>query len=181
MKKRRFPRTSRSKCRGVTPDKENAPSAISAAVRRAMQAVASENTSPETLLRRALHKSGLRYRLHSRPENDLRCNADVVFRAARVCVFVDGCFWHGCPLHFLLPKTHSAWWEEKIQDNRRRDVRQRDTLEHRGWAVIRFWEHEVRGNLGHCVRIVRQTVARRVAGTGDALSTRRPRISRGTS
>jgi DNA mismatch endonuclease (patch repair protein) len=147
----------------MTSIRNRAPCASSTAVRRAMQAVASENTSPETLLRRALHKSGSRYRVHARPETDLRCRADIVFRSARVCVFVDGCFWHGCPLHFLLPKTHSAWWEEKIQDNRARDERQQEKLRGKGWVVIRFWEHEVRTSLRRCVRVVQQAVALRVA------------------
>ena len=153
----------------MTSIRKRAPSASSRAVRRAMQAVASENTSPETLLRCALHTSGLRYRLHARPEHDLRCNADIVFRAAKVCVFVDGCFWHGCPLHFLLPKTHSAWWEEKIQDNRARDERQQQLLEERGWVVVRLWEHEVRTDLSRCVRVVRKAVAPRIAGGHDGL------------
>ena len=97
-----------------------------------MQAVASQNTNPETVLRKALYKSGLRYRLHARPEKDIRCKADIVFRTARVCVFVDGCFWHGCPLHFLSPKTHSDWWDEKNQDNRTRDERQQQQLRREG-------------------------------------------------
>jgi DNA mismatch endonuclease (patch repair protein) len=74
-------------------------------------------------------------------------------------VFVDGCFWHGCPLHFLSPKTHSSWWEEKIQDNRARDERQQRQLEERGWVVVRLWEHEVRADLNRCVRVVGNAVA----------------------
>jgi DNA mismatch endonuclease (patch repair protein) len=77
-------------------------------------------------------------------------------------VFVDGCFWHGCPLHFLSPKKHSGWWEEKIQDNRERDERQQRQLEERGWVVVRLWEHEVRADLSRCVRIVGNAVATRV-------------------
>lgn len=162
----------------MTSIRKRAPSASSIAVRRAMQAVASQNTSPEMLLRRAIHKVGLRYQLHSRPEKNLRCSADIIFRAAKVCVFVDGCFWHGCPVHFQLPKTHSAWWGEKIEDNRARDVRQREELKRMGWVVIGFWEHEVRDDLSRCVRIVRQAVSRRIAGTHGPSSRADGRSSR---
>ena len=147
----------------MTSIRKRAPSASSTAVRRAMQAVASEDTEPETTLRRALHRSGLRYRLHARPEVDIRCNADLVFRASKVCIFVDGCFWHGCPLHFLLPKTNSDWWYEKICDNRARDERQRRQLEEKGWKVIRLWEHEVRVGLRECVQVVRRAIGSRRA------------------
>jgi DNA mismatch endonuclease (patch repair protein) len=93
-----------------------------------------------------------------------------------VCLFVDGCFWHGCALHFLLPKTHSAWWREKIEDNRARDERQQRQLEERGWVVVRLWEHEVRANLRRCVRVVRKLVAMAgAAPTGTPAVTNLPR------
>lgn len=100
------------------------------------------DTLPELALRRALYARGLRYRVDVAPLPGLRRRADVVFSAARVAVFVDGCFWHSCPLHGTSPKANAAWWAVKLVDNVRRD---RDTdarLVEQGWVVIRVWEHE---------------------------------------
>lgn len=108
-----------------------------------MQANVGRETTPEATLRRALFAQGLRYRRDVRPETDLRCAADVVFRSARMCVFVDGCFWHGCPTHFHAPLANRAWWIEKIEATRERDRRQTNELERRGWRVLRVWEHEI--------------------------------------
>lgn len=72
----------------------------------------------------------------------MRRRADVVFGPARVAVFVDGCFWHGCPSHASWPKNNADFWREKIETNQRRD---RDTdrrLAEAGWVVVRVWEHE---------------------------------------
>src|SRR6185295_4680784 len=80
-----------------------APSASSQAVRAVMQGNRRANTRPEMALRSALHRRGVRFRLHAIPEGELRCRADVVIRSARVAVFVDGCFWHGCPEHGTKP------------------------------------------------------------------------------
>lgn len=111
-----------------------------------MQSVGSADTSAELLLRRALHASGLRYGKETRPELSVRCKADVVFPGQKVCIFVDGCFWHGCPLHFRVPKTNAPWWEEKIAGNVERDRRQTKIFQERGWTVVRIWEHEVRSD-----------------------------------
>lgn len=126
--------------------RSRAPKASSPAVRKVMQSVRSEDTSAELLLRRALHAVGLRYRKETRPEPDLRCKGDVVFYRQKVCIFADGCFWHGCPIHFRAPKTNTRWWEEKIADNANRDLRQTEVLQARGWKIIRLWEHEVNSN-----------------------------------
>ncbi len=99
------------------------------------------DTAPEVALRSALHRSGLRYRVDF-PLPGLRRRADIAFPAARVAVFVDGCFWHGCPEHGSWPKENAPWWREKIEANRRRD---RDTdarLRDAGWLPLRVWEHE---------------------------------------
>ena len=99
------------------------------------------DTRPELALRSAVHALGLRYRVNVRPVPGLRCTADLVFTRAKVSVFLDGCFWHGCPTHGTWPKTNSDWWREKIEANRSRD---RDTdrkLRVAGWKVLRFWEH----------------------------------------
>src|SRR5947209_4148267 len=102
----------------------------------------SRDTSPEIALRRLLHSRGLRFRKHCRPIADVRCLADVVFPRQRVAVFVDGCFWHGCPDHFKMPRTNRAYWEAKISRNQKRDLRNRAILNEAGWLVLAFWEHE---------------------------------------
>jgi DNA mismatch endonuclease, patch repair protein len=72
----------------------------------------------------------------------LHVTADVVFRRARVAVFVDGCFWHVCPLHGTMPKSNRAWWADKLQANVERDRRTDVALAEHGWRVLRIWEHE---------------------------------------
>ena len=120
-----------------------APAASSATVRRVMQANVGCETAPEIRLRSALHRLGLRFRKDANVVEGLKCKADVVFNRERVCVFVDGCFWHGCPIHFKVPQSNSAWWEEKIEDNVRRGQRQTDRLTAKGWTVVRVWEHNI--------------------------------------
>src|SRR5688500_16985421 len=124
-----------------------------------MQANVGRITAPERLLRSALKAAGLRFKSDVRPERHMRCTADIVFPDAKVCVFIDGCFWHGCAKHFEVPKTNSPWWTEKISANRERDSRQARLLRKRGWRVIRVWEHQV----------VPRAVARIVARVGRSL------------
>lgn len=93
-------------------------------------------------MRSALHRRGLRFRVHRRPEPDLRVTADVMFGPARTLVFVDGCFWHRCPLHSTAPKANGDWWRAKLDANVERDRRADAELRSRGWTVIRVWEHE---------------------------------------
>lgn len=107
-----------------------------------MQAIRSRDTKPELLVRRLLHAQGLRYRVAARPVPDLRRTADIVFRPAKLAVFIDGCYWHGCPEHYVPPKTNAGYWSGKVLRNVTRD---RDTdrrLRDAGWTVLRFWEHE---------------------------------------
>lgn len=120
-----------------------APLASSPIVRRVMQANRSFDTALEALLRSELHRLGLRFRKHTNVDPAVKCKADIIFRRLRVCVFVDGCYWHGCPKHFQSPKINREWWTEKIADNRKRDRRKTAALRKRGWAVIRIWEHEL--------------------------------------
>jgi DNA mismatch endonuclease (patch repair protein) len=108
-----------------------------------MQAQPSRDTGPELALRRAVHALGLRYRVHQRPLPELRRQADLVFRPARVAVFVDGCFWHGCNQHGRREHRVNGWyWPEKIERNRRRDADTDAHLAAAGWTVVRVWEHE---------------------------------------
>jgi DNA (cytosine-5)-methyltransferase 1 len=129
--------------RRIRPAKEApAPPPTDASTRRRMRRQRKRDTRPETFLRKALRDRGLRYRVNTKPVPDLRRTADVVFPASMVAVFVDGCFWHGCPEHARETKSHTKWWAEKIAANKRRDAETTALLEASGWVVIRVWEHE---------------------------------------
>jgi DNA mismatch endonuclease (patch repair protein) len=99
-------------------------------------------TRPEAQLRSVLHRAGLRFRKNVRPTKSIKCRPDIVFPRDRVAVFVDGCFWHGCPEHFHAPRTNTRYWGAKIARNMARDRRNDDELSRAGWEVIRIWEHE---------------------------------------
>ncbi|MEV6181215.1 very short patch repair endonuclease [Streptomyces sp. NPDC052015] len=115
--------------------------ASSAARRRNMQAIRSRDTKPERLVRRLVHAHGLRYRVAARPLPGLRRTADIVFRPAKVAVFIDGCYWHGCPDHYVSPRTNPAYWSDKVARNVARDRDTDQQLRDAGWLVLRFWEH----------------------------------------
>jgi len=114
----------------------------SASTRQRMQRQTRRDTQPEMRLRSALARKGFRFRKHVRAIPALRREADVVFRSRRVAIFVDGCFWHGCPNHARSSKANSEWWAAKIERNRARDRQTDEILEEAGWTVIRVWEHE---------------------------------------
>lgn len=116
--------------------------ASSPAVRAVMRANRSRDTEPELALRRELYGRGLRYRVAVRPLPRLRRTADVVFTADRVAIFVDGCFWHGCPEHHRPATKNSGFWLQKIDANQHRDLDTSIRLREAGWTVIRVWEHE---------------------------------------
>ena len=119
------------------------PPASDPATRRAMQGNRRADTLPEIRLRQALHGSGLRFRKDFVVRaGDARAKADIVFTRQRVAVFVDGCFWHGCPTHCRIPTRNRPYWEAKIGRNRERDERISAALMASGWAVVRIWEHE---------------------------------------
>jgi DNA mismatch endonuclease (patch repair protein) len=107
-----------------------------------MAKVATRDTRPELELRRGLHARGLRYRVDARPEAALRGRADILFPGPRVAVYVDGCFWHSCPDHGVLPKGNREWWRAKLEATVERDRASEDALAARGWTVVRVWEHE---------------------------------------
>ncbi|MGQ0618194.1 MAG: very short patch repair endonuclease [Acidimicrobiia bacterium] len=108
-----------------------------------MSAQRSRDTAPELALRRVLHAKGMRYRVHATPLPGLRRKADIVFPRARVAVFVDGCFWHGCSEHGRRRHDVNSWyWPEKITRNQRRDADSDAQLTEAGWTVVRVWEHE---------------------------------------
>ncbi|GAA1283396.1 hypothetical protein GCM10009634_30220 [Saccharothrix xinjiangensis] len=111
-------------------------------VRARMSKQRSRDTEIEVALRRELHRLGLRYRVHRRPVRAVRREADVVFGPAKVAVFVDGCFWHGCPEHGTWPKRNGEFWRAKIEGNRARDANTDRVLDEAGWLAVRVWEHE---------------------------------------
>ncbi|RBY76304.1 very short patch repair endonuclease [Blastococcus sp. TF02-09] len=104
-----------------------------------MQRMPRRDTKPEVALRRDLHARGLRFR---KGYGGLPGRPDVAFTRVRLAVFVDGCFWHRCPIHATAPKNNAAWWAAKLDANVSRDRRQDQQLRDAGWTVIRVWEHE---------------------------------------
>jgi len=119
-----------------------APAASSAVVRKRMQRTPQRDTPEELAIRSILHRSGLRFRVHASAVPGLRSRPDIVFGRTRVAVFIDGCFWHGCPKHGTWPKANAEWWKNKIEANRARDRRTTTVLRRSGWMVLRLWTHE---------------------------------------
>jgi DNA mismatch endonuclease (patch repair protein) len=115
-----------------------------------MSRIRGRNTKPEIALRAVLWSLGVRYRLHY----PIAGRPDVVFPRERVAVFVDGCFWHGCPEHSVKPKTNSAFWRDKLGKNVERDRRNEIELTEIGWVFVRFWEHEVVRSPKECAAVV---------------------------
>lgn len=107
-----------------------------------MARVRQKGTRAELNLRKALHAQGLRYRLHVPLLAKPRRIADIVFPATKIAVFVDGCFWHGCPEHASWPKSNADFWRQKIETNRSRDADTDQRLQALGWVSVRIWEHE---------------------------------------
>lgn len=108
-----------------------------------MEANRRTDTGPELALRSALHARGLRFRTDFmvRTAAGARAKVDIIFTRPRVAVFVDGCFWHGCPDHGLTPKANADYWTPKLARNRERDERVTAALQADGWTVLRIWEH----------------------------------------
>lgn len=136
-----------------------------AARSRLMGRVRHSGTAPELALRRALWAAGLHYRLHSKFR--LPGSPDIMFPGAKVAVFVDGCFWHGCPLHGTSPKTRSEFWSAKITRNQARDLEVDAKLAAMGWGVVRLWEHEVTTSLAECVSLIRSELDKRSLALGN--------------
>lgn len=99
------------------------------------------DTLPELAVRRLVHAAGLRYRVDFPPLGGRR-RADIVFTRKRIAVFIDGCFWHECPIHASAPKRNREYWIPKLRQNVQRDRETDDLLRNAGWTVLRFWEHE---------------------------------------
>ncbi|WP_206309997.1 very short patch repair endonuclease [Streptomyces sp. A0592] len=114
----------------------------SAAVSARMSRQASRDTAQEVAVRSLLHAAGLRYRVNLPVPGMRRRTIDIAFTRARIAVFLDGCFWHGCPEHATRPKANAEWWRAKLEKNMSRDRETTAHLESAGWTVLRFWEHE---------------------------------------
>jgi DNA mismatch endonuclease, patch repair protein len=135
-----------------------------------MQATRGRDTGPELALRRELHRRGLRYRVDAPVIPGLRRRADLVFPRARVAVFVDGCFWHGCPQHATTAKTNAAFWAAKIMANQARDADTTRRLREAGWTVVRIWGHDPPTAAADRVQaILRRATEAAAAGPSPAL------------
>src|SRR5689334_11075326 len=121
---------------------------------RCMARIRGRDTGPEIKLRKALWQLRLRYRLR----HPLDGKPDIVFVKKRVAVFVDGCFWHGCPTHSNLPKNNAAFWATKLSRNKARDKQVTRILRRNGWTVIRVWEHALEKNAARVAEKIRKLV-----------------------
>ncbi|TXS62534.1 very short patch repair endonuclease [Streptomyces sp. sk2.1] len=133
-----------------------------------MSRQANRDTKPEVAIRKLLHAAGYRYRVNERVPGMSRRTIDIAFTRAKVAVLIDGCFWHGCPLHATRPKSNAEWWRVKLERNMERD---RETNEHligAGWTVLRFWEHEPAAGVAEQVAaaVDRERAGRRPRGGG---------------
>lgn len=120
----------------------SSPKPSSKAASERMAATGQRDTTAELRIRKILFAKGLRYRVDYPVLTNPRRRADVAFIGPTVAVFIDGCFWHGCPEHGTWPKANAEFWREKIEANRKRDQDTNRRLKADGWYVIRIWEHE---------------------------------------
>jgi DNA mismatch endonuclease (patch repair protein) len=122
-----------------------------------MSRVKGKNTDIEIKLRKALWSKGARYRIGYK----IPGKPDLVFVSAKVAIFIDGCFWHGCPIHGEQPKTNENFWATKIHKNKLRDQQVNSQLMTLGWTVLRCWEHEITSNLDACIEKILTTISKR--------------------
>jgi len=109
---------------------------------RRMAKVRQTGTDAELALRQEMHRIGLRYRIDYEVLKKPRRVADIAFPDRKIAIFVDGCFWHGCPEHVTWPKRNAEFWRKKIEANRQRDADTNTRLQDLGWTALRFWSHE---------------------------------------
>ena len=106
-----------------------------------MAATKGRDNPRELAIRSALHRRGLRFRVHCCVIPGTKRTVDILFPKSKTAVFLDGCFWHNCPEHGTWPKSNSKWWSEKLLANKARDENTNKRLKEAGWKVIRVWEH----------------------------------------
>jgi len=109
-------------------------------VKKGIKKVRSKETKIEMKVRKTLWHKGLRYRKNYK---ELIGTPDIAFPNQKLVIFLDSCFWHGCPLHFREPKSNQKFWQDKIKRNRERDAEQTEHYVCQGWVILRFWEHEI--------------------------------------
>lgn len=122
-----------------------------------MSKIRGRDTKVEVVLRKAVWRNGLRYRLHAK----LPGTPDLVFPRSKVALFIDGCFWHGCPTHGVRPRTNRAFWAAKLKKNLERDERTNQQLRVMGWKVVRCWEHDVEQRLDRLIVRIGEAVRNR--------------------
>ena len=131
------------------------PRPSSPAASRVMEANYRRDTSPELAVRRDLHSRGMRYRVdHTIRYDGTWTKPDIVFTKQKVAVYIDGCFWHGCPQHYQSPRSNRRYWSSKIVRNRTRDRRATRALTRDGWRVLRFWEHQDPAVVADVIQVV---------------------------
>jgi DNA mismatch endonuclease (patch repair protein) len=123
-------------------------------------------------VRRLLHARGYRYRLHLAPVPGLRRSADLLFTRRRVAVFIDGCFWHGCPQHYTAPQSNEDYWRAKVERNRARDAETDQGFLAAGWTVLRFWTHDTPEHIVEAVEAVLAQPAQRANAVIDCTDRR---------
>lgn len=122
--------------------------------RKNMQKIRSSNTKMELKMRSLLHKRGKRFNINT----DLIGKPDIVFPSKKIVIFLDSCFFHKCPYHYIQPKSNIEYWIPKIERNVNRAKEVNKTLRKQGWKVLRFWEHQVNKNLNKCINKIEQTL-----------------------
>ncbi|MBK6399777.1 MAG: very short patch repair endonuclease [Bacteroidetes bacterium] len=138
---------------------KRSPKPLNRSVSKVMSSNKAMNTKPELKLRRAIWNKGLRgYRLHWKV---LPGSPDIAFSKQKVAIFVNGCFWHRCPIcNLTLPKTNSIFWKDKFNRNVERDKRKSKELKKAGWISIVIWECQVKSNLENCVYKIQKIVSK---------------------
>lgn len=139
-----------------------------------MSRIRSSNTRPEITLRKALWHKGLRYRIRSK----VLGKPDIAFVSSKVAVFVDGCFWHCCPMHSVRPQTNTRFWVNKLHRNSERDAEVNAKLAKLGWRVLRFWEHEVEDDAEAVASRIASVIKRRSRQVGRNVRCRKERPAR---
>jgi DNA mismatch endonuclease (patch repair protein) len=118
-----------------------------------MRQVKSTGTSLERLVQKALRHHRVYF---AKNVKSIVGNPDLVFRRKKLLVFIDSCFWHGCPEHCRVPSSRTEYWHNKISRNKQRDKHVNLALKQEGWKILRFWEHELNDNFDSCVSLILQ-------------------------
>jgi DNA mismatch endonuclease, patch repair protein len=133
------------------------PKASSPAVSKSMKANISKNTKPEIALRKYLWSKKLRgYKINYRK---LPGSPDICYTKYKIAIFINGCFWHRCPMCDLpYPKKNKIFWENKFLRNKERDVLKKFRLEKDGWKVLIVWECEIKNNIESVIKIIKKNM-----------------------